>query len=68
MMPFRVAVSSAPDPQVSSRVDILTLTHPYTTAARAAGVVTGTGTDITRAVATNVLELKDTPANQLDCE
>ena len=40
MMPFRVAFSTAPDPQRSGRVDILT--HPYTTAACAAGVVTVT--------------------------
>ena len=39
-MPFRVAISTAPDPQGIGRVDILT--HPYTTAACAAGEVTGT--------------------------
>ena len=33
-------ISTAPDPQGPSRVDILT--HPYTTAACAAGVVTAT--------------------------
>ena len=40
MMPFRVAISTAPNPQGSGRVDILK--HPYTTAVCAAGVVTGT--------------------------
>ena len=39
-MPFRVTISTAPDPHVSDRDDILT--HPYTTAACAAGVVTRT--------------------------
>ena len=39
-MPFRVAISTAPDPQEAGRVDILT--HPYTTVACAAGVATGT--------------------------
>ena len=39
-MPFRVAISTAPDPHGSGRVDILT--HPYKTAACAAGVGTGT--------------------------
>ena len=34
---FRVAISTEPDPQGTSRVDIHT--HPYTTAACAAGVV-----------------------------
>ena len=40
MMPFRVNISTAPDPQGSSRVNMPT--HPYTTAACAAGAVTGT--------------------------
>ena len=39
-MPFRVAISTAPDHHGSGRVDILT--HPYKTAACAAGVGTGT--------------------------
>ena len=45
-MPFRVAISTAPDPQGSGRVDIHT--HPYTTAACAAGVVTGTAVGTAR--------------------
>ena len=40
MMPFRVAISTAPGPQGTGRVDILT--HPHTTIACAAGVVTRT--------------------------
>ena len=39
-MPFRVAISTEPDPQGTGRVDIIT--HPYTTIACAAGVVTRT--------------------------
>ena len=39
-IPFRVAISTAPDPQGLGRVDILK--HPYTTIAYAAGIVTGT--------------------------
>ena len=39
-MLLRVAISNAPDPQGSGRVDIIT--HPYTMAACPAGVVTGT--------------------------
>ena len=39
-MTFRVAISTEPDPQGTGRVDIHT--HPYTTAACAAGVVTKT--------------------------
>lgn len=35
--PFRVATSTSPDPQGSSRVDILT--HPYSMAACAGGVL-----------------------------
>ena len=35
-----MAISTAPDPQGSGRVDVLT--HPYTTAARATGLATGT--------------------------
>ena len=47
MMPFRVAISTAPDPQGSGRVDIFT--HPSTTAACAAVVETGTtGRDSSR--------------------
>ena len=42
-----LAIFTAPDPQGSGRVDIFT--HPYTTAARAAGVVTRTaGRDSSR--------------------
>ena len=37
-MTFRVAIPTEPDPQGTGRVDIHT--HPYTTAACAAGVVT----------------------------
>ena len=45
--PFRVAISAAPDPQGSSRVDMLT--HLYTTAACAVVVVTVTaGRDSSR--------------------
>ena len=39
-MTFRVAISTETDPQGTGRVDIHT--HPYTTAACAAGVVTKT--------------------------
>ena len=47
-------ISTAPDPQGSSRVDILT--HPYTTAAYAARVVTVTAGRTARAVATTITE------------
>ena len=44
---FRVAISTASDPQGAGRVDILT--HPYTTTACAAGAVTRTaGRDSSR--------------------
>ena len=65
MIPFPVAMSTAPDPQGSSRVD--TLTHPYKTVACPAGVVTGTIGRDSLALSLS-RELKDTPENQLDCE
>ena len=66
MMPFRVAISTAPDPHGPGRVDMLT--HPYTTATCAAGVVTGTAGRDSSFVLSLSRELKDTPENQLDCE
>ena len=59
-MTLRVAISTAADPQGSSRVDILTL--PDTTAACAAGVLTVTaGGDSSHCRLPR--ELKDTPAS-----
>ena len=50
---FRVAISTAPDPQGSSRVDILK--HPYTTAACAAGVTAACAAGVTVACAAGVV-------------
>ena len=64
-MAFRVASPTAPDPQGTGRVDILT--HPYTTIAYAAGVVvTGTaGRDSSRCRYSGI---RRTRQLALDCE
>ena len=61
---FWMAVYTALDPQGSSRVDILT--HPSTTAACAAGVVTVAVSGGKLALSLPQ-ELKDTPANTDYC-
>ena len=59
-MAFRAAGSTAAVPQGSGRVDVLT--HPYTTAACAAGIVTATTSRDSSALSLT-REVKDAPAS-----